>query len=292
MTTDDEPVAPPSEVESKATTKVIKKEESTNSNFVDTQKALVSDSIAIPEGVVPSPPKPKSLVGEADSSRVKPEAAESSTLTSKALVGEANSSEIPAPSQHTSKALLGAAKRSKGMASSSIASKSLIEKAKSNEELQKGEILKNAKMTNETTVVKIEVSSSVSSSVPTPAISPVKETELTTTIEPTTKEDKANPPETEQSARKADREKNHAKTLETEPKLVTRDGLTIIIKMKDYEEEIAKTPSPTKVVTEGTTMKDIATATSPSRRSGRARKPSARQLESEKSPLRESILGR
>ena len=63
----------------------------------------------------------------------------------------------------------------------------------------------------------------------------------------------------------------------------------------EQEEEqvvVAKTPSPKKDEVEAATMKDAVTAPSPSRRSGRARKPSARQLAAEKSPLRESILGR
>lgn len=76
-----------------------------------------------------------------------------------------------------------------------------------------------------------------------------------------------------------------------EPRLLTSDGLRIIVTMKDFEDDEADR-SP-RVRQGSTAIEDLPLmAPSPSRRSVRARKPSARQMEAEKSPLRESILGR
>jgi hypothetical protein len=77
-----------------------------------------------------------------------------------------------------------------------------------------------------------------------------------------------------------------ASAAAAEPRLVTSDGLRIIITMQDFEDD-ASDQSPS-TATDGLPMM----APSPNRRSVRARKPSARQMEAEKSPLRETILGR
>ena len=68
------------------------------------------------------------------------------------------------------------------------------------------------------------------------------------------------------------------RTIPDRPQLITSDGMRIIVRMADGE-DVAEASLSSSVL-------------SPSRRSIRARKPSARQLEAEKSPLRESILGR
>jgi hypothetical protein len=75
-----------------------------------------------------------------------------------------------------------------------------------------------------------------------------------------------------------------------EPVLITSDGLRIIVTMMDSEDVASPERSPS-AGNDGTEAHS-AMSPSPSRRSVRARKPSARQLEAEKNPVRESILGR
>ena len=70
------------------------------------------------------------------------------------------------------------------------------------------------------------------------------------------------------------------RTIPDRPQLITSDGMRIIVRMADGE-DVAEA-----------SLSSSSSVLSPSRRSIRARKPSARQLEAEKSPLRESILGR
>ncbi len=159
---------------------------------------------------------------------------------------------------------------------------------------------KNLSLTHDakaqTLTLKAEISSSNGESTPTRKASPAKEKAKVNGKSPILKKESPNANANANAEPKAITATASPKSPKeryspTKPVLITSDGLRIVIKMKDYDVDdiTAAQLSP------NSTFNGIASADgahSPSRRSVRARKPSARQLEAEKSPLRESILGR